>query len=247
MADATLKHLFDFPEKVVDVRSIFIPTHRISELVQFMDKLPNLASVILGNSDRNISEPFSFLEGYNLKFFVQNLEFSHDDYSVLPIGLENYALYWNGIPKNYSRALVKMEKANRVLVGPFSPTHSERLQLRKFSNKTDSLIDYLDLRLFPHDYSRLAAQYKFVAAPQGNGRDTHRFWEALYRGSYPIVLKSEWSKQIRRLGIPIVEIDTWSLENVESILETEYPLFDPAENPALWAEHWSKKFELSRA
>jgi len=231
--------------KDIRPRSLFAPSHNADQIVDILKYVPSLRVVILGNSDFNFQRPIRNLEGSNLHFFAQNLEFFDPNYSPLPIGIENFRLYWNGIPKNYSTDFRSMLKKNRLLVGPFSPTHPERLALREFASPRGLPIDYFDKRVYPREYSLLAAQYKFVAAPQGNGRDTHRFWEALYRGSYPVVLRSEWSKQMALLGIPIIEIDSWSIDDIMQILQNEYPIFDPFEIPLLWAQNWMRKIALA--
>jgi len=225
------------------ITSLFAQSHYANQIAEILHYFPSLEMVIFGNSDFNFSHPIQNLEDSNLHFLAQNLEFVHPNYSPLPIGLENFRLYWNGIPKSYSADIRNIAKENRLLVGPFSPTHPERLELHKFSNSRGLSIDFFNTRFYPREYSRLASRYKFVAAPQGNGRDTHRFWEALYRGSYPIVLRSEWSKQIKLLGIPCVEIDSWTFEAIEQILHSDYPVFDPLNVPLLWAQNWMKKID----
>lgn len=49
---------------------------------------------------------------------------------------------------------------------------------------------------------------KFVFCPRGNGIDTHRLWEALYMGSYPIV-KREIAHDLFD-DLPILFIDDWN-------------------------------------
>ena len=58
---------------------------------------------------------------------------------------------------------------------------------------------------------------KFVFCPRGNGIDTHRLWEALYMGSYPIV-KRENAHDLFD-GLPILFIDDWSEINEDMLNE----------------------------
>ena len=60
---------------------------------------------------------------------------------------------------------------------------------------------------------------RFVAAPRGNGLDTHRLWEALYVGSYPIVKTS--SLDSLYADLPVVIIRDWS-EVTEEFLQKKY-------------------------
>jgi hypothetical protein len=63
------------------------------------------------------------------------------------------------------------------------------------------------------------ASSKFVLSPRGNGLDTHRLWETLYVGSYPIVKSSSLDALYE--GLPIVIVDDWS-EVTEEFLNAKY-------------------------
>ena len=60
---------------------------------------------------------------------------------------------------------------------------------------------------------------KFVFCPQGNGIDTHRIWETLYMGSYPVVIRHSTHNNLNDL--PILFIDSWD-EITENFLEQKY-------------------------
>jgi hypothetical protein len=61
--------------------------------------------------------------------------------------------------------------------------------------------------------------HKFALAPEGNGFDTHRVWEALYLDCIPIVKKAKWNKQFR--DFPICFVDDWE-QVTERFLNDEY-------------------------
>jgi hypothetical protein len=62
-----------------------------------------------------------------------------------------------------------------------------------------------------NDNFRRLAEYKFCICPEGNGVDTHRFWEALYLKVIPIVLDSELVRAFQRdTRIPMVVLTSWS-------------------------------------
>ena len=50
----------------------------------------------------------------------------------------------------------------------------------------------------------------FVICPPGNGIDTHRFWEALYLKTIPIIEKNEISRFLKKAGFPILLLDKWT-------------------------------------
>jgi len=62
-------------------------------------------------------------------------------------------------------------------------------------------------RLEPGDFLDQLLCHEFVACPEGNGIDTHRMWEALYLGCWPIVKRSR--AMLEFAGLPIMFVDSW--------------------------------------
>lgn len=217
---------------------IFCPSHELERLNSEYGKLVRAKVLILGNSDRDF-------DGSELKVprtvkhvFAQNLLNGSKYMSVLPIGIENLRLGRNGELHLFREALVIQHKLNRILVGPFSPTHQEREFFFCDNFLGDSSIVKVSGHLSPNNFAKISAEFKFVAAPRGNGLDTHRFWESLYRGSYPVVLQSTWSDQITELGIPLVTVSEWNEKSLSSIDFEMSPLSNPRQIPALWWPFW---------
>ena len=161
----------------------------------------------------------------------------------MPIGIENLKLGQNGQRNLFKDSYIEAQKIHKVLVGPFSPTHEERNFHLSLNEDHNAPYHLLRGRISPKNYARVSSQYAYVTSPRGNGLDTHRFWEALYRGSYPIVLKSTWSSEIESLGIPIIQINNWSTEEIQNIVNLNLPIFDPATIKQLWAEYWYQEIE----
>ena len=63
------------------------------------------------------------------------------------------------------------------------------------------------------------ASSKFVISPRGNGLDTHRIWEALYVGSFPVVKTS--SLDPLYADLPIVIVQDWT-DVTEEFLNQKY-------------------------
>jgi hypothetical protein len=61
------------------------------------------------------------------------------------------------------------------------------------------------------EYINNVYNHKFVICPEGNGIDTHRFWETLYMGSIPIVEKN--INNSFYTGLKICWIDDWEEVN----------------------------------
>lgn len=160
----------------------------------------------------------------------------------LPLGVSELALNRFGRPANFSFQPIKNKL---VLVGPFGPTHQVR---SKFSDwMGTSSIDVIHRRLKPKGYARLASDYKFVVCPRGNGIDTHRFWETLYRGSIPIVESSDWAKYFQSHGVPMLIVSDF--EELLSWKESDFHAIwlqhtkTPSEIESLWPEYWLKRVQ----
>jgi hypothetical protein len=98
-------------------------------------------------------------------------------------------------------------------------------------------VHYLEKHSSRLDTWRAAANYAFVASPNGRGYDCHRTWEALVLGSIPIVSRSPIVDVFA--GLPVVVVDAWDvltrawLESVRADFSRKK--FDWSR---LFARHW---------
>jgi len=67
-------------------------------------------------------------------------------------------------------------------------------------------------------YYKALAEHCFVLAPEGVGLDTYRTWEALYMGSYPIVVSSTLNTQYH--GLPVLVVQSFFELNETVLRET---------------------------
>lgn len=250
---ADLCEMVHFPHKFWSFRTklrgghgsglVFCPSSDYLHLQKFYNSESRIPVLVLGNGDHDFNkEELMQLQQIAKKVYVQNLDYDIDNFEVLPIGIENLRLGQNG-----RRALVRdrvswKDKKSRVLIGPFSNTHPERLKLLEFLGVA-GLWDFHSGYITPRKYAKLAERYKFVACPRGNGLDTHRFWETLYRGSIPIVKESTWARLIEKLGIPLVVVPEWTPSELsKAISYAEFKDFDPRNVSALWINYWDELF-----
>lgn len=216
------------------------------ELLQKSQALEtNRLTILAGNSDRDFDKNFDFSAIECDRIYVQNLLVPADEkIKVLPLGIENLRIGRNGIPLLFFRFFYRFPKRNKVLLGPISQTHNERIGLMEEFSKNENVV-CLTKFMNPLRYAFKSSRFKFIACPRGNGVDTHRFWESLYRGGIPIVVRSAWSQNIRSLGIPLIEIESWSNGEINRVLASSTPNFDPGNIPALWEDYWKKEFKKS--
>ncbi len=230
--------------EVADARSIFCPSHKWEIFLdQYGDNL-SAKVLILGNSDRDFDVPLDELPTNFKTVYRQNSIFNNDTYKLLPIGLENVRLGQNGRKFLFDSYYLMRPKLNRILVGPFAPTHPDRSFLLSLEEGSNSNCEVIKGRIKPLEFAEISSQYRFIAAPRGNGLDTHRFWEAIYRGSYPVVVKTSWSDYLESLGVPLVSISEWNTSELERVSTLELPAIDPKKIEYIWAEYWEREIEI---
>lgn len=223
---------------------IFVYSDYLEELTETLGPSSKNKVILVGNSDRD------FTEGDRQKFenyrtaFVQNLDAeSSASLRVMPIGLENPWRRRNGNPRLYRQGTrAGKNKKDKILIGPLSKTHSERDFIHSLS-PSDEITLRLN-RISPVRYRKLMESHLFVGAPRGNGIDTHRFWESLYRASIPVVTPSKWHENIKSLGIPSREIQSWGNSELSRLVhESPFPPLDPPNIPQLWWDWWKNEIE----
>jgi hypothetical protein len=67
-----------------------------------------------------------------------------------------------------------------------------------------------------HDYLNTLATYRYCICVEGNGLDTHRFWECLYLGVVPICVKNEWTNR-NKDELPMIVLNNWNEMSTEKL------------------------------
>ena len=233
--------------KEFEGRHIFCRSDLVPLLLKKMKGQVRGKLLIAGNSDFDFEDmPKGLLDCFE-SAILQNSMVSNDKVIfTLPIGVENLSYGMNGLPRNLVSTANWNARLPKVLVGPFSPTHDVRRNLLEVSRHSRDCDVIDELRGGPALYAELVIRYRFVACPRGNGIDTHRFWESLYRGAVPVVKKSLWSTSLKTYGLPFLEVDEWSESEFSRVVELEGLGFKPSEISALWLDYWKERF-LARA
>jgi hypothetical protein len=225
-------------------KSIFCNSEKLEQLIQDLGGEIKAQTLVLGNSDRDFYD-FNFELPKSIKeVYLQNSHISNDFYKLLPIGLENLRFARNGIPTLFGSKYYQRQKKYKVIAGPFSPTHSERNEILKWRDITHDSLIYIEGYISPVRFAEFTSQNLFVACPRGNGTDTHRFWETLYRGSIPVVKKSNWSESVAELKVPLIQLTSWDFEEFFSIVsQHRFEPVNPESIPVLKIEHWRDLFQ----
>lgn len=210
------------PQLVKEGQTIFVNGDKIAEF--FSKYHPQIRSryiLITHNSDRSIpGESSKYLDDEHIiAWFTQNPDgTNHPKLHPLPIGLENR--YWK--PDNVeiiTRVKEKHLPKIHLLYCNFSTT--SYVPERPFVHELLSTapFTYTQIRKNYESFIEEIASSKFVLSPRGNGLDTHRLWETLYSGSYPIVKTS--SLDFLYADLPVVIVSEWT-EITEEFLHRKY-------------------------
>ena len=220
----------DFFSKLSDNKTIFyVETHYLDN--QAWKITNNFTVLITHNSDDKIdSSKFNkFLQSGKFKYwFAQNPIINEPRLFTLPIGLMNKI--WH----KYARFDLMMEekkkniKPTKLLLLSFSIKNNKDKRQKcvdSFINKTYvtnnvvfQLTNFIgDVKEYDRKFFNIMLDHLFVACPEGNGIDTHRFWETLYMGRYPVVLHNRVNDAFRDL--PVLILNKWE------DFEKEYLMF----------------------
>ena len=216
-ADHVMDEVSSF--KIEDVKNfdkIFIKSDFLNNFIQnYLNKINKKVVVLVHNSD------FSFEKTHAEKFnekkilvFSQNLDFEYKNYEniyPLPIGIENRSYFMNGKLGNFKKIIDKKlpKSDSNLILCAFNPnTNPERINILKLSSK-NKLISFL--RFSSHkEFLMEVSKHKFNLCPEGNGIDTHRFWESLMVGTIPIVKNSYLIQNFISFGVPCFVLGKWS-------------------------------------
>ena len=222
------------PEKHLDIGHIpplwnnpsliFCYSHRILDFSRKVVSIQNPCVIVFGNSDENITYEVSkpFLESSCVKHIVcQNIQFAHPKASFLPIGIAN-AMWPHGNMGNFNH--ITKEKTQEVFCN-FSVSTNPTVRGRCVESMNKHGI--LQTSGFSQDtYIQHLANHRYSICPEGNGLDTHRFWESLYVQTIPIATRSSLTEQIKASGLPCILIESWETFSRECLEEYSDYRFD---------------------
>jgi hypothetical protein len=219
-------------------------------LDQFLDEgaqYINAHTLVTGNSDANFTELISLPKSIKLWLCQNNAMSEHGGISTLPIGIENVKLGRTGLKKYYKKHELDAT-IRKVLIPPMSPSNKIRTEVILQALHNPELFDVKKEILPVKDYFNLTRKYRFIFACEGNGFENHRIWETLYQGSFPVLIKSEWSYSLKYLNLPILYVSNIEEINLQMLLNFAklHENFDPNKTKCLWTPFWKKLIESEK-
>ena len=234
---------FNKDRSICDAEVIFCRSHELQEMLDMYSEILTAKVLIASNSDFEFRELPQNIPTSVKALFLQN-SFISDNVFVftIPIGIENFRLGVNGNPQ-YVRFRPQIEeRQHRVLFGPLGLTHPLRKEVIKTFGSLRSEWNLLNARISPREYDLYASKYAYIAAVRGNGVDTHRLWESLYRGLTPIVGTDDWWDSLSGLYPQVISVAEWQPHEIMNVVLSQVQQnFNPREIVALWMPYWEKR------
>lgn len=225
------KNMLEITNNYNNPNIVFCYGHRIDLLADKIKYFTNDFILITHNSDKNIIDNDIYIKNiYNsnklLKWYAQNVCFKHNKLFFLPIGIannqwdhgSNFHKFYNTLTNDTEQ----IKKYKSIYFWFEINTNKE-----KRTNCYNSIINKIPFlnKLNTYDNFKRLSEYEFCICPEGNGTDTHRFWEALYLKCVPIVINSSFINIIKsNTNLPMIILNSWD-ELVINNLQ-EYNTFD---------------------
>jgi len=247
-----LQNTFDFSifSKLKPVNVIYTHTFYVKQLFRELTILQEVVVspvsfiVITHNSDLNVDDSFEIPDNV-IKWFAQNVITKNPKVHPIPIGIENDRWGSKEQKKLKMTYILSTKKhiENWVYINHNEKTNPQtRAGIYKlFEDKKWATVvkgkNGVDFGAYLYDlYHHL-----FTICPEGNGIDTHRIWECLYIGSFPVVKRSRNTSAFEGL-FPIIFVDSWE-EVTLSFLSDNFPRLvkEREHKEALEFAYWKDK------
>jgi hypothetical protein len=173
------------------------------------------ARLIVGDSDFPLAESILLeLKPYFVEIYCVNYcEEPIGPIKNLPLGLESQRYRSAGQIRDFKKlpSYETWKRPHGILVAWNDDTYvNERKPARDLLRVSPFVYEFSN-RVPARLIHKMMRSSKFVACPRGNGIDTHRFWESLYLGALPVILKG--NRLSSQTDWPCLEIDSWQEVN----------------------------------
>ena len=210
--------------------------------------------LVIHNGDREV--PHETL--HRLKFFYGHIYavnlpesfYEEDGFTQVPIGLENFHWHRNGDLGYFPDGMSERPKGTvngvnkRLLMANFQTSTNPEVRepLRKKLQTLTGI--WQDPTSDLGSYFESIRNALFVISPEGNGKDCHRTWEAIYLGAIPIIKEKLLSPSLTD-SLPILVVRDWDevleLEELElRALAEEISFKSPT---AAYMPYWTARLE----
>jgi len=199
--------------------------YNVDLIVKKLKYMKNPFNLIFHNSDLVFNQKHLILFEkipLLLCIFTQNMNVNHEKVFPLPIGLGN-SQWTHGNSKIHQQVYeMRVEKTKEIYFN-FSKVTNPQKRNKCYDDIIKKGIKWNNNKPYK-EYLIELKRHKYAICPEGNGIDTHRFWECLYMNTIPICLKNNITQYYKNL-FPMVLLDKWSELSVSNILSSYKELY----------------------
>lgn len=192
-------------------RYTFNPNKDIEKYFSIINKKPFTYSIICGKTDRSLDKNLNIPKNIK-KIYCNNIDYPHDVIKFLPMGRDFRArdcFHKNNKPRkrdilvygNFSLNTSWIRKAIHLFVKDNPIYTLENIGLRGGGGEKRSWFMSND------KFFQRLRRSKFVMCPRGTAPDSFRFYDTLYCGAIPIVIKDPMYDQFDHSELPILFLD----------------------------------------
>jgi hypothetical protein len=218
IANASINKLFCYIEN--------LETH-LCALVKILSHIKTPVKLFFHNGDTTFTQAHSnaLLENNKIiSIYSQNLSIPpHDRIKPLPIGIANSMWLHGNIYTWVSKLHMPLPKKQHLIYFYFEIHTNIHKRQRCFDIVRAKGIESQPKKSLS-DYIQALSTFKFAICPEGNGIDTHRFWECLYLKVIPICPRNIITEYYSKF-FPVVLLNDWEDLNINA-METFYETCD---------------------
>lgn len=198
----------------------YIHTLNSGELISILSKFRNDFNLFCHNSDGSFDEKhlnlFSKIPKLRL-VYTQNKNVIDERVKIIPIGIANSQWGHGNLQCWDNLKFDKLVKTKDYFFNFKIATNKSKRQecYNIIKNKN---IEWTNGSHYS-SYLNILKQYKFAFCPEGNGIDTHRFWECIYLRVVPITLKNILVEELEK-DIPVLILEKWDDFDAAKIINT---------------------------
>ena len=182
---------------------------------------PSENILISHNSDYSINSSILPLVKLPRYWFAQNALIKHERITPIPIGLER--IRWFPLMRKREILLEFLNRSDtcpiKLCLANFSLTTNYAVRKKCLDKcapfSTVSVLDLVGQEPYRFFLDSVMNHF-FVLCPEGNGVDTHRFWETLYLGRIPIVTSNPLTESFKDL--PILIVPSWDSISSQTLI-----------------------------
>ena len=201
---------------------IFCNTDFVSFLFEILKniKLKNI-KLVTHWSDLPITEDlFNKKPQCISEWYSPHIDYDHENLFSIPLGLSGDYSPKNLLIKDFLDFYKNPKRVKKNLLylnfQKNTNLNSRDKLLNEYSKKEWVTHDEPTLSL--NDYISQLSLSNFVLCPFGNGFDTHRVWETLYAGSYPVVLNH--TSFMCTEDLPVLKVNSFEVLSQDLLIKT---------------------------